>query len=103
VRHFAAPSECSARRTQEPNYLVQSKCVWLLPRMRDGESMNMSHHLTTQLATERQRDLRAGGAKRGAEGLQARALRPARTTYIRSAVAWRPRARSARRAERVSC
>jgi hypothetical protein len=68
--------------------------------------MNISNHLSSQLATERQRDLRHGGARRartsGEQG--ARAPRLARIAALRGAIGWRRRrTRQARGAERVGC
>ena len=62
----------------------------------------MSHHLTSQMAAERQRDFRAGGVQRqrSAAGRGGRGLRVARAIVSRKPAGWRPRAR---RAERLGC
>ena len=66
----------------------------------------MSHHLSSQLAAERQRELRAGGAPRARmDGTgSSRALRLARLAKSKSAAVWRARPTHARRrAERLGC
>jgi hypothetical protein len=68
--------------------------------------MIKSHHLASQLAAERTRDLRAGGAaarayasdRRGSRG-----RRLARVAAAAGAAGWRLRRTHARRAERLSC
>jgi hypothetical protein len=66
--------------------------------------MNMSNHLTTQLATERQRDLRSASAPRARAGVRgSRGLRAARISALKGALGWRARVRQARRAERLGC
>jgi hypothetical protein len=68
--------------------------------------MNMSHHLTSQLASERQRDLVAGGA--AARPAAAREPAGRRPRLLVRAVLWacgvrRAPARKARAAQRAGC
>jgi hypothetical protein len=62
--------------------------------------MNMNNHLTSQLAAERQRDLRATGPSRAnaTDAPAWRGPRLARSRVPRSAAAWRARFRHGRSA-----
>jgi len=62
--------------------------------------MNISHHLASQLAAERQRDLRSPNAGRASvnDAAGTRGSRLAHPRFPRSAAAWRARFRHGRSA-----
>jgi len=69
--------------------------------------MNISHHLTSQLAAERQRDLVAGGAAKRAHAQDERGERPqrllSRAVLAVGGVRGRAPVREARGAQRAGC